>query len=150
MGLRLFFLPNFPGAMFIQGATFIPDSRVQYAFLPPFVKVWLIQGMKNSISAEKHLKWDSSLVARISVSTLMFFSRQHGLIKDHKFIDFWHWHEGKPARVVWSLPATRACCQLVSLQVFFIFYLTIITIFSFIFKSLLWIDIFEMKIWNTS
>ena len=28
MGLRLFFLPNFPGAMFIQGATFIPDYRV--------------------------------------------------------------------------------------------------------------------------
>ena len=28
MGLRLFFLPNFPGATFIQGATFIPDSRV--------------------------------------------------------------------------------------------------------------------------
>ena len=28
MGLRLFFFPNFPGAMLIQGATFIPDSRV--------------------------------------------------------------------------------------------------------------------------
>ena len=28
MGLRLFFLTNFPGAMLIQGATFIPDSRV--------------------------------------------------------------------------------------------------------------------------
>ena len=28
MGLRLFFLTNFPGAMFFQGATFIPDSRV--------------------------------------------------------------------------------------------------------------------------
>ena len=28
MGLRLFFLPNFPGAMFIQGGMFIPDSRV--------------------------------------------------------------------------------------------------------------------------
>ena len=28
MGLRLFFLPNFPGATFIQGATFIPGSRV--------------------------------------------------------------------------------------------------------------------------
>ena len=28
MGLHLFFLPNFPGATFIQGATFIPDSRV--------------------------------------------------------------------------------------------------------------------------
>ena len=29
MGLRLFFLPNFPGATFIQGGTFIPDSRVR-------------------------------------------------------------------------------------------------------------------------
>ena len=28
MGLRLFFLSNFPGATFIQGAMFIPDSRV--------------------------------------------------------------------------------------------------------------------------
>ena len=28
MGLRLFFLPNFPGATFIQGGTFYPDSRV--------------------------------------------------------------------------------------------------------------------------
>ena len=29
MGLHFFFLTNFPGAMFIQGATFIPDSRVE-------------------------------------------------------------------------------------------------------------------------
>ena len=28
MGLRFFFLPIFPGATFIQGGTFIPDSRV--------------------------------------------------------------------------------------------------------------------------
>ena len=28
MGLSLFFLPNFPGATFIQGGTFVPDSRV--------------------------------------------------------------------------------------------------------------------------
>ena len=28
MGLRLFFLPNFPGATFIQGGTFIPDSII--------------------------------------------------------------------------------------------------------------------------
>ena len=28
MGLRLFFLPNFPGNTFIQEGTFIPDSRV--------------------------------------------------------------------------------------------------------------------------
>ena len=30
MGLRLFFLPNFLGATFIQGARFISDSRVVY------------------------------------------------------------------------------------------------------------------------
>ena len=29
MGLCLFFLPNFTGATFIQGGTFIPDSRVK-------------------------------------------------------------------------------------------------------------------------
>ena len=38
MGLRLFFLPNFPGAMFIQGATFIPDSRVHIIFSGYFVE----------------------------------------------------------------------------------------------------------------
>ena len=27
MGLRSFFLPNFPGTKFIQGGTFIPDSK---------------------------------------------------------------------------------------------------------------------------
>ena len=32
MGPLLFFLPNFPGAMFIQGVTFIPDSRVVYFY----------------------------------------------------------------------------------------------------------------------
>ena len=32
MGLLLFFLPNFQEATFIQGATFIPDSRVQVGF----------------------------------------------------------------------------------------------------------------------
>ena len=32
MGLRLFFLPNFPGATFIQRSTFIPDSRVNVQF----------------------------------------------------------------------------------------------------------------------
>ena len=31
MGLRLFFLPNFPGATFIQRATFIPDFRAAEA-----------------------------------------------------------------------------------------------------------------------
>ena len=34
MGLRLFSLPIFPGATFIQGATFIPESGV-----------WQVQGL---------------------------------------------------------------------------------------------------------
>ena len=38
MGLCLFFLLNFPGATFIQGAMFIPDSR---------------EGMLNEISCCK-------------------------------------------------------------------------------------------------
>ena len=33
MGLHLFFLPNFPVAILIQGATFIPDSRVTILLL---------------------------------------------------------------------------------------------------------------------
>jgi hypothetical protein len=33
MGLRLFYLPNFPGAIFFQGGTFIPDSRVHRIIL---------------------------------------------------------------------------------------------------------------------
>ena len=33
MGLRLFFLPNYPRATFIQGATFIPDSIVALKFV---------------------------------------------------------------------------------------------------------------------
>ena len=32
-GLRLLFLPNVPGATFIQGGTFIPDSRVSTFFV---------------------------------------------------------------------------------------------------------------------
>ena len=47
-GLCLLFLPNVPGAMFIQWGTFIPDSRVPLltfvdisttTYLPPLVNV---------------------------------------------------------------------------------------------------------------
>ena len=41
MGLRLFFLPNFPGATFIQGATIIPDSRVVWILHIFLQKPWL-------------------------------------------------------------------------------------------------------------
>ena len=54
MGLPLFFLPNFPGAMFIQGATFIPDSRVHKMFslcseLGIFI-YWTCNSMNNLLS----------------------------------------------------------------------------------------------------
>ena len=35
MGLRLFFLRNFLGTMFIQGGKFIPDSRVRNTWMFP-------------------------------------------------------------------------------------------------------------------
>ena len=41
MGLRLFFLPNIPGATFIKGATFIPDSRV-------YMKNWIFDDPFNN------------------------------------------------------------------------------------------------------
>ena len=37
MGLHLFFLTNFPGAMFIQGAMFIPEPRVLMSKSDTFV-----------------------------------------------------------------------------------------------------------------
>ena len=45
MGLRLFFLPNFPRATFIQGATFIPDSRVEEGVFT--CKIMPVNSMKN-------------------------------------------------------------------------------------------------------
>ena len=48
MGLRLFFFPNFPGA-FIQGATFIPDSRVIRFWTSPIPKIYVLQ--RYSVSA---------------------------------------------------------------------------------------------------
>ena len=56
-GLRLLFLSNFPEATFIQGATFIPDSRVcTYCIVMP------IQG-RNMLST-------SLVVARALVASV--------------------------------------------------------------------------------
>ena len=62
MGLRLFFLPNFPGTMFIQGATFIPDSRVvrklsfhyirEKLLRQLFENFYILQTQKRIVSAE--------------------------------------------------------------------------------------------------
>ena len=52
MGLRLLFLPNFPGATFIQGGTFIPDSRV-VRFIAETVFSYLLKFyLKNIFMAE--------------------------------------------------------------------------------------------------
>ena len=48
MGLRLFFLPQFPWATFIQGATFITDSRV-------IIRLVLLISL-NFFKRYKHLK----------------------------------------------------------------------------------------------
>ena len=49
MGLRLFFLQNFPAATFIEGATFIPDSRVG--------AIALSEGSLADINPFCSLKW---------------------------------------------------------------------------------------------
>ena len=61
-GLCLLFLPNVPGAMFIQGGTFIPDSRVITSTVSPHSNPWstffqsifwrtiyLVKFLKNSV-----------------------------------------------------------------------------------------------------
>ena len=48
MGLRLFLLPNFPGATFIQGGTFITESRV-YSGLNTNEKFWRLFGTVENV-----------------------------------------------------------------------------------------------------
>ena len=38
-GLSLLFLPNVPGAIFFQGGTFIPDSRVKVEIQCSFIEL---------------------------------------------------------------------------------------------------------------
>ena len=48
-GLCLLFFPNVPGAMLIQGGTFIPDSRVRTFIDQDLQKTKRGYGMKSSI-----------------------------------------------------------------------------------------------------
>ena len=57
MGLCLFFLPNFPGAMFIQGATFIPDSRVSVHEKGTFMPFYCIDGACHLLRKNGKKKW---------------------------------------------------------------------------------------------
>ena len=64
MGLRLFFLPNFPGTMFIQGATFIPDSRV---IDPPYCLTFQRPcSVFRAIGAPMHLHYIQSYIVDVA------------------------------------------------------------------------------------
>ena len=77
MGLRLFFLTNFPGAMFIQGATVIPDSRV-------CVKKYLIKFLSNFSSIREKIQtpWTIRFYVAKNTSMKIFLWS-----KKHKFLD---------------------------------------------------------------
>ena len=51
MGLRLFFLKNFPVAKLIQGDTLIPDSRVQQDYTAIFL--YLLNNLFEIFSQEQ-------------------------------------------------------------------------------------------------
>ena len=61
MGLHLFFFPNFPGATFIQGARFIPDSRVQISWDAFAKKSADILSFCNSFITISNLSYDQGL-----------------------------------------------------------------------------------------
>ena len=64
MGLRLFFLPIFPHATFIQGATFIPDSRVGSLYSRVSTILEILEFLKGeSISLRFWLKIHGKLVS---------------------------------------------------------------------------------------
>ena len=58
-GLCLLFLPNVPGATFIQGGTFIPDSRVQPLIKNP-IKDTLVP-LRTNFNANGSVRWRTSL-----------------------------------------------------------------------------------------
>ena len=69
MGLRLFFLPTFPGAMFIQGAMFIPDSRVRIKssrFCKPPFAGFNSQNCTYLLSKIKHCVMNTNKVSRLA------------------------------------------------------------------------------------
>ena len=59
--LCLLFLPNVPGAMFIQGGTFIPDSRVGGVGVPNMIDIGIFfkfhesQQKQNAVYKLRHL-----------------------------------------------------------------------------------------------
>jgi hypothetical protein len=70
MELRLFFLLNFPGAIFIQGSTFIPDSRVQTKTATIF---------SDSIRFQFRKNWEEQIFCQIGECATQ--KQKHPLLK---------------------------------------------------------------------
>ena len=70
MGLRLFFLPDFSRATFIQGATFIPDSRVASNFA---FSVW-DKSQDPTANNQKLRIWITNIhILHVNTSTSIYF-----------------------------------------------------------------------------
>ena len=86
-GLRLLFLPNVPGAMFIQGGTFIPDSRVLIRYILHTYSQFMVLKSTLHCMVPKH-----SCIVRYYTYALSFYRSQNVLclskffMSDQKFI----------------------------------------------------------------
>ena len=76
MGLGLFFLPNFPGATFIQGAKFIPDSIIKKYYK-------ILQWGKNRIWLLETLNWCFREKKSILSRNFQSFGNSNILLNDH-------------------------------------------------------------------
>ena len=80
-GLHLLFLPNVPGAMFIQGGTFIPDSRVLIRYILHTYSQFMVlkstlYGAKAQLYSEiLHLCLVLLQIAKCFVPIQMFYVR---------------------------------------------------------------------------
>ena len=98
-GLCLLFLPNVPGAMFIQGGTFIPDSRVLIRYILHTYSQFMVLKSTLHCMVPKH-----SCIVRYYTYALSFYRSQNVLclskffMSDQKFIYIF-------------LPVTNFLCQ---------------------------------------
>ena len=72
MGLRLFFLPTLPGAPFIRGATFIPDSRVLLSLGTPFLCLFILALKRGDC-----IGWISNFISKAILTISICVHRQN-------------------------------------------------------------------------
>ena len=104
----MFFLPNFPGAMFIQGVTFIPDFRVWFwpleiisdikdVIVIPKASKSLLQSFCSFVTDVAHfLSFGGLQLYNLEVMpityffdiSLLFFVVSHGYVQNWEFVQF--------------------------------------------------------------